>query len=143
MTDAGVIWLNEGNFDALILEVALRLGKVEWGMVWSGVPGETSTRLIQTGVKHLGTLQGFHCVTRTHQLVKKVILSVDILSFKGYAGIISTQTLGMKGWDDSKSACPFAGIIQIKFNGTSQINLTLSLTPVEISSIRGKDWTSS
>ena len=60
-----VVGLKNGDFDALILEVALALSEVERSMVWSGMPW-LLVEVMGSG-------------TTTHQLVKKVILSVDIL----------------------------------------------------------------
>jgi hypothetical protein len=43
-----VVWLQDGNFDALIFEVALGLGEVERGMVWRSVPRmKSALRLLE------------------------------------------------------------------------------------------------
>lgn len=41
MPYAGVVGFKESNFDAFVLEVALGLSKVERGVVWRSVPGNT------------------------------------------------------------------------------------------------------
>nr|POF16015.1 hypothetical protein CFP56_79524 [Quercus suber] len=66
-THAWVIWLEESNADALLLEKALRLSEVEGCVVWRGVPllaGQSCLLLIPVKYKE------------PHQLVKKVIFSV-------------------------------------------------------------------
>lgn len=53
-------------------------------------------------------------MTVTDQLVKKVILSVDILAQKIHAKLEKSVRQGV-GEGDQEAASPFAGIIQIKF----------------------------
>jgi hypothetical protein len=43
---------------------------------------------------------------------------------------------GLLEGDGAQRACHFAGIIQIKFNGTSQINLWLALAQIDLQSIQ-------
>ena len=66
---AGVVGLEERDFDAFVFEVAFTLGKVHWSMVRRGVP-------VVINIFSLDQQNGV-----THQLVKKVILSVDMMAY--------------------------------------------------------------
>jgi hypothetical protein len=72
----GVIWLKESDLDALIGEVALRLGEVYWSMVWGRMPNSNQlplnwqnrkSRLARTKlpVHQEGDLVGRHIVRAT------------------------------------------------------------------------------
>ena len=98
---AGIVGLEECDFDAFVFEVAFTLGKVHWSVVRRSVPVVISLSFLdqQTGV--------------THQLVKKVILSVDMLAC--FPQNCAGQYANRGGEGDQEAASPFAGIIQIKF----------------------------
>jgi hypothetical protein len=68
---AGVIGLEQSDLDAFIFEVAFALGKVEGRVVRGSVP-----------VSYQSSFLHWSCDERckTHQLVKKVIFSVDMLT---------------------------------------------------------------
>lgn len=68
-TYARIIGLEKSNFDSFILEVALRLGQVEGGMVRRRVPrySQPESPVVIS-------------IALLYQLVKKVILSVDMLA---------------------------------------------------------------
>ena len=65
-----IVRLQDGNFDALFLEVAPGLSDIERGMVWRSVPFVVSE-------SDLGST-----VRKTYQLVRNVILSVDMTEFR-------------------------------------------------------------
>lgn len=108
----GVVGLKESNLEALILEVTLGLSEVQGGMVRRSVPLQVS--------KILNRVRPCNC----YQLVRKVILSVDIL-IKYHGAIASLRPVSITSTEslfrvtgkeirESSHACPFAGIIQIK-----------------------------
>lgn len=79
-------------------------------MVRRGVPGKRTSELCYSTRR----------LELSYQLVKKVILSVDMTSEVGrLQESIHSCPLELKGRPGR--ACPFAGIVQIKFNGISQI----------------------
>ena len=63
-----VVRLQKSDLDAFVLEITLRLGKIQRSMVWRSVPASSQP----------SPLLGARQVT-LYQLVKKVILSVDIM----------------------------------------------------------------
>jgi hypothetical protein len=67
MTYAGVVRLKKSDLDTFILEESLALSEVQRGVVRSSVPDHDQHTSFPSGCK-------------AHQLVKKVILSVDILT---------------------------------------------------------------
>lgn len=77
-----VIWLHNGNLDALFLEEALGLSQVQRCMVWRSVPLHQSACLIALSSS----------IVSAHQFVKKVILSVDMVAML-QKSIHSTLTL--------------------------------------------------
>lgn len=73
-THARVIGLKKGNLDAFILEVALGLGQVQGSVVRRSVPGSV---LIVDTIRESCLLS---INPNAYQFVRKVILSVDILT---------------------------------------------------------------
>lgn len=67
---AWIVGLKNSHFNAFVFEVSLALGKVQRRMVRRSVP--TFYQPISCSIAHL--------VSLSHQFVKKVILSVDILT---------------------------------------------------------------
>lgn len=70
----GIIGLKKSHLDALFLEQALGLGQIERRMVRRGVPGGVSILLCRTS--------NLSYARQPYQLVRKVILSVDMLVFE-------------------------------------------------------------
>ena len=68
-TYAGVVGLKQSNLDTFVGEEALGLGKVNWSVVRRSMPG-SALMLERRDIKRKSQ----------YQLVKKVILSVDILT---------------------------------------------------------------
>ena len=84
-TYTGIIGLKESNLDTLILEVPPALSQIQRSMVWRSVP-----------INYQHTSSQSEC--NSHQLVKKVILSVDILSFESrYLHLSACQQSGEGG----------------------------------------------
>ena len=71
---AGVVGLKQGNLDAFILEVALGLGQVQRSVVRRSVPGF----VLMVGTMREECLLSIN--PNAYQFVRKVILSVDILT---------------------------------------------------------------
>lgn len=72
-----VVGLEDGDFDALILEVALGLGKVKGGVVWRRMPVDTRSQMAAALEER---------AVSSYQLVRKVILSVAMV-----IGLIFTE----------------------------------------------------
>ena len=135
---AGVVGLEERDFDAFVLEVALALGEVEGGMVRGSVPVGISPALtsLTWGVLDRPVGQEGNLVSRHNGLFTRV-----------QATKVSTP----EAWGgDQEAASPFAGIIQIKFK---RYNLRTSPSPIprvcrDVLSVRGcrgpqtdmRDW---
>lgn len=88
-----IVRLKECNLNALFFEKALGLGKVQWRVIRRCVPVHVSLILQLRKV--------------AHQLVKKVILSVDMV------GLLKSTCLLIKFGKIEHDS--FAGIIQSKF----------------------------
>lgn len=65
---ARVVRLQQSNFNAFFLEVALGLSKVQRSVVWRSVP-----------LPYVSIVSPGNCMISEYQFVKKVILSEDIL----------------------------------------------------------------
>lgn len=78
----GIIGLEERNFDSFVLEIALRLGEVERSVVWRRMPCKESLSIdLKTERYKRGhLLQLVYFAFKTYQLVRNVILSVDIFT---------------------------------------------------------------
>ena len=81
LSDIGrVVRLQQGNLEAFILEVATRLSEVQRGVVRGGVPGKDLAIVFWQKKEKEQRKKKSYSMLLAYQLVRKVILSVAILT---------------------------------------------------------------